>query len=199
MGRILISEEEKQRILGMHVVNGYSSFVNEQATAGTTTPSPGGLKQDNPDSVTIEEVESDGKSNFITFNKNGTFKSTLPLVRDNPKSNSGIWKFNSTRSGSQFGGGFIEYYVGGYNVFSQEINSDIFASDALSTLISTDKKAYTQLPVMTKLANLAKSNYSMPGQEGQGAQVASKTPGCPAGCIKDPNYKGVPQKWVASK
>jgi hypothetical protein len=40
MGRILISEEEKQRILGMHVENGYSSFINEQQQPKTTTFNP---------------------------------------------------------------------------------------------------------------------------------------------------------------
>lgn len=38
MGRILISEEEKRRILGMHVNNGYGSFINEQSE---TPKSPG--------------------------------------------------------------------------------------------------------------------------------------------------------------
>ena len=43
MARILISEEEKKRILGMHVDKGYGSFINEQGTAGTpntTIPKP---------------------------------------------------------------------------------------------------------------------------------------------------------------
>ena len=36
MGRILISEEEKNRILGMHVDKGYSSAINEQPVDPTT-------------------------------------------------------------------------------------------------------------------------------------------------------------------
>lgn len=36
MGRILISEEEKRHILGMHIDKGYNSIVNEQAAASTT-------------------------------------------------------------------------------------------------------------------------------------------------------------------
>jgi hypothetical protein len=38
MGKILISEEEKQRILGMHVENGYNSTINEQVKP--TPPAP---------------------------------------------------------------------------------------------------------------------------------------------------------------
>ena len=38
MGRILISEEEKQRILGMHVEKGYSSLVSEQSPVKTNEP-----------------------------------------------------------------------------------------------------------------------------------------------------------------
>jgi hypothetical protein len=41
MGRILISEEEKQRILGMHVNKGYNSFINEQATNTQQTQDSG--------------------------------------------------------------------------------------------------------------------------------------------------------------
>ena len=39
MGRILISEEEKRRILGMHVDKGYSSLMNEQGVK-PTPPAP---------------------------------------------------------------------------------------------------------------------------------------------------------------
>ena len=194
MRKFVITEDERARILSMHESATKRHYLNEQDTAPTL---PNGLKQDNPDSVTIKQVRGDG-TNLITFNKNGTFKSTLPMQSGNPKSTSGTWKVNS-KAGSQFGGGYIDYYVGGYNVLSQELNSDIAGNDALSELISTNKPAYAKLPVMTKLANLATSNYTVPGQggEGQSAQVAgAKTPGCPAGCIKDPNYTGTPQKWA---
>jgi len=39
MGKILISEEEKRRILGMHVDKGYSSLMNEQGVK-PTPPAP---------------------------------------------------------------------------------------------------------------------------------------------------------------
>ncbi len=169
--------------------------ANEQAQAGGL---PKGLVNDNPDAVTVKS-SLDGKDTSVTFMKNGTFMSQIPIDSNNPKSSRGTWKY-TPKTRSQFGGGYIQYFVNGQNIFNQELNGDIPGNDAIQTMIANNKPEYAKLPIMTKLLNMDNSVIDMrPLQGGQGAQVASKTPGCPAGCIKDPNYKGVPQKWVASK
>jgi hypothetical protein len=203
MKKIIISEEEKSRILLMHESATKRHYLGESSTIEEQTGPIGpdgfptaNIKKEQPDSVTINQTLYDGTTRKITFYKNGTVTSDKPFC---PGSNIKSGKFTySSKTGSQFGGGYINYPGG----CSQEINSDIPANGDLSTLISQNKQDYLALPLMTKLANLEDANYSVPGQDGQGqsAQVAgAKTPGCPAGCIKDPNYKGTPQKWAPVK
>ena len=202
-----IDQDEKNRILGLHETSkkNYGTLISEQpvpqqAQAGGL---PQGLVTDNPDAVTVKS-SLDGKDTSVTFMKNGTFVSQIPLDSNNPKSNRGTWKYNP-KTKNQFGGGYVEYSVVGadgsvYNISKQELNYDIPGNQAISDLIEKNKPAYAKLPIMTKLLNMDNSVIDMrPLKGGQGAQVASKTPGCPAGCIKDPNYKGIPQKWAASK
>ena len=220
--RFVISEEERERILNLHESrkNSHGTVMNEQyagvafgnepnglkikkveateqVQAGGTTP---GLKTDNPESVTLTQ-NTNGRDVSITISKNGTFVSQSPLDSNNPKSNRGTWKFNP-KQGSQFGGGYIDFYVNGFNILSQELNGDIPGNDAVQTLISQNKPAYMKLPVMTKLANMGPVVIDTRGAiQGQGPEAVAgkKVAGCPAGCIKDPNYKGTPQKWAPVK
>jgi len=168
--------------------------ANEQAQAGGL---PQGLVTDNPEAVTVKQ-SINGKDTSVTFMKNGTFMAQTPIDSNNPKSSRGTWKY-IPKEGSQFGGGYIQYFVNGQNIFSQELNGDITGNDAVQTMISTNKPGFMKLPVMTKLANMSGSVIDTRIAQGAGQVAASKIPGCPAGCIKDPNYRGVPQKWVPSK
>jgi hypothetical protein len=173
--------------------------ANEQAQAGGL---PKGLVTDNPEAVTVTS-SLNGKDTSVTFMKNGTFMSQIPLDSNNPKSNRGRWKY-TPKTTSQFGGGYVEYTVTGadgstYAPLKQELNGDIPGNEAIQTMIANNKPEYAKLPIMTKLLNMDNSVIDTRMSQAAGQVAASKIPGCPAGCIKDPNYRGTPQKWAPSK
>ena len=76
MGRILISEDEKKRILGMHVDNGYTSIVSEQ---GVTPTPPAPVKK----TVTV----ADANNSYLQFDPVGQILTKNPafvkFINDN--------------------------------------------------------------------------------------------------------------------
>lgn len=76
MGRILISEEEKQRILGMHVEKGYSSLVSEQGLKEKST----GLNASEAKAVKIiqDKIEKGEQKPVVILPENPTIAYQYP-------------------------------------------------------------------------------------------------------------------------
>ncbi len=76
MGRILISEDEKKRILGMHVDKGYTSIVNEQ-----------GVKPTPPAPVKKTVTVADANNSYLQFDPVGQILAKNPafvkFINDN--------------------------------------------------------------------------------------------------------------------